>query len=78
MEFWNEAVRVLSTIKFLKEITKADGRKMITSVPPSIKNWISTLEGFKKIWKKLSDLGFEYLCPRNLNQDPLENFFGCN
>ncbi|KAK9710416.1 Transposase protein [Popillia japonica] len=77
MEFWNEAVRVLSTIKFLKEVTKADGRKVITSVPPSIKNWISTLEGFKKIWKKLSDLGFEYLCPRNLNQDPLENFFGC-
>ncbi|KAI4468158.1 transposase protein [Holotrichia oblita] len=37
IEFWNEAVRVLSTIKFLKEVTNADGLKMITSVPPSIK-----------------------------------------
>ncbi|KAI4468155.1 myb/sant-like dna-binding domain [Holotrichia oblita] len=37
MEFWNEAVRVLSTIKFLKEVTNADSLKMITSVPPSIK-----------------------------------------
>jgi hypothetical protein len=29
------------------------------------------------IWTKLQSSGFEFLCTRNLNQDPLENFFCC-
>lgn len=29
------------------------------------------------LWKKLDAAGIEKLCTRNLNQDPIENLFGC-
>lgn len=44
--------------------------------PPTILNWVHTLKGFSYLWEKLSGEGISFLCPRNLNQDPLENFFG--
>lgn len=28
------------------------------------------------LWNNVKALGLKYLCPRDLNQDPLENFFG--
>lgn len=70
VDFWYEAIQVLQTVKYVPS-GKSD------YVPPTIKNWISTLHGFIYIWKKLKEVGFQYLLPRNLNQDPLENFFGC-
>lgn len=70
LPFWREGIKVLKTVKFLKQ----GGKEY---VPPSIKNWISTIQGFIYIWQKLSREQFEFLCPRNLNQDPVENFFGC-
>lgn len=70
LAFWNEAITVLRSVKF----KKPDGRYY---VPPSINNWITTLQGFKYVWRKLNAVGFEFLCPRNLNQDPVENFFSC-
>lgn len=30
----------------------------------------------KAIWKKLNTDGFKFVCPRTMNQDPAENFFG--
>lgn len=68
--FWDEALRVLESMKLLK----GDGTQ---SVAPSIKNWILTIKGLKYLWQKLSQEGFEFLSVRNFNQDPLENFFGC-
>lgn len=38
---------------------------------------IGTLEAFKLLWKKLQILGFTSFETRTINQDPLENFFGC-
>lgn len=35
------------------------------------------LDALKKVWKRLKDKGFEYLKLGLLNQDALENFFGC-
>jgi hypothetical protein len=65
-DFWCEAIKGFSGVKFF-----TDRREF---VPPSVKNWILTLRDFIFIWKRL---GLEFLCPRNLNQDPLENFFRC-
>lgn len=42
----------------------------------SIKNWIQTIKGIEYISKKLLTNGFNFICLRNFNQDPLENFFG--
>ncbi|XP_018322213.1 uncharacterized protein LOC108734938 [Agrilus planipennis] len=35
------------------------------------------LEGFRYLWDVLRKERVSFLCPRNLNQDCLENFFGC-
>ncbi|KAI4465126.1 thap-type zinc finger superfamily [Holotrichia oblita] len=69
IQFWEEAIRVLKSIHFVSD-NKSD------HIPPSIKNWQSTLERLKYLWTNLNRKGFEFLCVRNLNQDPLENFFG--
>ncbi|KAJ8968825.1 hypothetical protein NQ314_002087 [Rhamnusium bicolor] len=67
VEFWYEAIKVLRTVKFHKK-----GKQ---SVPPSIKNWIHTLKGFIYLWSWLKQDNFTFMCTRNFNQDPLENFF---
>ncbi|XP_026475945.1 uncharacterized protein LOC113381195 [Ctenocephalides felis] len=68
--FWREAKLVLNSMQFVKSRGFAK--------PPCIKNWISTIEGLNYIWNKLKCVqGFSYLCTRNFNQDPLENFFDC-
>ncbi|XP_063221714.1 transposable element P transposase isoform X2 [Bacillus rossius redtenbacheri] len=70
VEFWKEAVEVLSTFRFVNEQTKKE------ETPPSVKNWIVTLKGLKYLWEKLRNVGFKFLANRNFNQDPLENLFG--
>jgi hypothetical protein len=44
-------------------------------VPHSLKNWSVTLRGLEEIVSSLKDLDFNFLLTRNINQDPLENFF---
>lgn len=68
-EFWRNAITVFSSMEFVG----AGGVKK----PPTISYWIRTLKGFICIWRDLKARGFNYLCLRNFNQDPLENFFGC-
>ena len=68
VQFWEEAISVLRTVYFHRGERKF--------VPPTVTNWISTLEGFICLWKKLKIEGFKFLLTRNANQDPLENFFG--
>lgn len=60
------AINVFSNVKFFTASREF--------VPPSVKNWMLY---FIYIWKKLKDIGFQFLCTRNLNQNRLENFFGC-
>jgi hypothetical protein len=67
MDFWDEAINVLRTIKFSNEKREF--------VPPSITNWILSLKNLKLLWRKLQAVDFKFLLPRSLNQDPLENFF---
>lgn len=70
LRFWNEeALRVLSSAKFFNE-----GKQF---VPPSLKNFIHNIEAVKHMWNNLKKKNITSLCTRNLNQDPVENFFGC-
>ena len=54
-----------------------ESQKPVKTDIPCLKNLADTLQGFRLLWKKLKILGFDSFCTRNINQDPLENFFGC-
>ncbi|KAJ8910056.1 hypothetical protein NQ315_012749, partial [Exocentrus adspersus] len=69
LDFWKESIKVLESAKFIKQNNSE-------FVPPSLNNWIKTLRAFIYIWNTVSKVGFAYLTPRHINQDPLENFFG--
>jgi len=69
ISIWNEAMTVFNSMTFV------DNRGKI-SKPPCIKNWITTLKGFKSLWFTLNKEGFKYLITRNINQDSLECLFG--
>jgi len=47
IEFWNEAIDVLNSMKF---VTK-DGK---ITTPPCVKNWVITLKSLKYIWGKVN------------------------
>lgn len=44
--------------------------------PPCLHGWMENADSFRFLWLKLKREGFQKLRLRNLNQDPLENFFG--
>ncbi|KAI4463197.1 thap-type zinc finger [Holotrichia oblita] len=67
-EFWSEAKKILSSMYFIDD-------KNRRHVPPSIKNWIITINGLIAVVKGLPE-GITFLKGRSFNQDPLENFFG--
>lgn len=60
-------------------------RKFITNMkyigsksnPPSQEGWVHTLNAIERLWKNLTAIGIESLATRHLNQDVLENCFGC-
>lgn len=68
-EFWIQAITVFNTMEFFND-------KKNKIVPPSLKNWLHTLKAFVYLWDQLQKEGVQFLCTRNINQDPLENFFG--
>lgn len=67
--FWQEAIKTLESMHFISE----NNHKRI--VIPSITNFINNLKCFQYLWKKLEAKGFKFLRLRNINQDPLENFY---
>ena len=71
VQFWNSAVPILRSTYFTKPGSDTK------SYPPSLKNWVVSVEGLRYIWSNLEKKGFKFLSPRNSNQDPVENFFGC-
>lgn len=72
--FWNTAIEVFKSMKFL-QLNKQNNIIKV-STPPCVKNWIVTLCGFKYVWSKLQKIDFKYFITRNMNQDSLECFFG--
>lgn len=68
---WARAKKILKSIKFIS-IKGKEG-----SVP-SVTNWLRTLEGIELLKEKLfTEHKVKSFWMRHLNQDPLENFFGC-
>lgn len=43
---------------------------------PSLTSWVKSIEAFLALTKYLHSIGLKSLLLRNINQDPLENFFG--
>ncbi|XP_018397725.1 PREDICTED: uncharacterized protein LOC108775768 [Cyphomyrmex costatus] len=72
-DFWPYAIKFLSNMRYVDPKTKQPVKCI-----PSLKNWIFTLRGFQSIWKTVNNAGIQFLKTRNINQDPLENFFGSN
>jgi hypothetical protein len=66
--FWQEAYKRIEAVTFLD----GSGKRVIA---PSKKGWLFTLGALQNLWTQLRGT-VTYLETRNLNQDPLENFFG--
>jgi len=69
--FWKRAIKRLRRMRFVDTTDKNHLKDSII-----LKNWISTVQGFCKLWiilKKTYE--FKYLKPRILNQDSLRHFF---
>ncbi|XP_045505962.1 uncharacterized protein LOC123702291 isoform X2 [Colias croceus] len=47
------------------------------SNPPSQEGWIHSINAIERLWNNLQAIGIKSLSTRRLNQDPLENCFGC-
>lgn len=76
-ELWQKAKNILKSVKYLKKNKVGDKVQLTETVVPSITNLIKTIEGMESLWKVLSNkYGLDAMMTRNLNQDPVENFFG--
>lgn len=70
--FWTNAKNVLSNMCYVDKITRETIR-----ASPTLKNWLSTVEGFENLWEILKcKYDFTTFKTRYCNQDPVENFFG--
>lgn len=69
--FWKRAIKRLHRMRFVDTIDKNQLKDSTI-----LKNWISTVQGFCKLWIILKrTYEFKYLKPRVLNQDSLRHFF---
>lgn len=66
-EFCREVTQKLNVIKFV------DKHANETSVP-SLKNWITTLKSYQRVWQYLHGKNIKIMRPRYLNSDAVENF----
>lgn len=69
--FWERAVKRLQRMRFVDPKTKNP-----TTDSTVLKNWISTIRGFRKLWKLLKLYDTKFFKPRILNLDCLRHFLG--
>lgn len=67
LDLFNEMRVFFTEMKFLGARSK----------PPSQDGWLRTMNAIERIFKCLKKYYINTLCVRRLNQDPLENCFGC-
>lgn len=67
----------LELFKEMKDFIKNMKYVGSRSNPPSQEGWIHTLNAIERLWRNLQKKHINSLSTRRLNQDPLENFFGC-
>nr|CAI5844371.1 unnamed protein product [Callosobruchus analis] len=63
-----------AAINNLLQATSAQWKKIII---PSFKNWVFSLDSLIYLTKHLLEVGYKYVCLKNFNQDPVENYFSC-
>ncbi|XP_076283984.1 uncharacterized protein LOC143210731 [Lasioglossum baleicum] len=71
-EFWSDAIRGLKCMRYVHPVTKVP-----VSGALCLKNWVNIISSFEILWRFLKTQGYEDLKTRYVNQDPLENLFGC-
>ncbi|XP_076247801.1 uncharacterized protein LOC143187475 [Calliopsis andreniformis] len=71
-EFWSDAIKYIKCMRYVHPLTK-----MPVSGSLCLKNWMKTISAFQVLWRLLKTQGFKNFKTRLINQDPLENFFGC-
>lgn len=70
IKFWKEAKIALKTMQFISTPGKME-------CVPTLSNWVWTLDGVQILLKNWNEkYSVESLWMRQLNQDPIENFFG--
>lgn len=74
IEYWPKAIQMVKNWKF-KRFSKSG--QLLQSKPPSQMGWLISLRAIRGIWGSVHSKGLTKLSPRSLNQDPLENLFGC-
>ncbi|KAI4458086.1 transposase protein [Holotrichia oblita] len=70
MQFWQDAKYHLRNMYFQRPGAQENIR------PPSLKNWVISLNGLEEVFKAVQCKGVRYIRPRDFNQDPVEHFFG--
>lgn len=76
-QLWLKAKEFLKTVKYIQKTKVGDKIRLTEKIVPSTTNLIKTIEGMEALWNVLSGkYGLDAMLTRNLNQDPLENFFG--
>ena len=64
-------------IGFIKGLKVFDGNAKVTGHIKCLKGWVMTLNAILLIWEHLKKTrDFKFLLTRQLNTDPIENFFG--
>ncbi|CAH1634701.1 unnamed protein product [Spodoptera littoralis] len=78
-KLWDDLLPVLKSMRFKVEKKLQDGTISTKfEQVPSLRNWISNINVYKEMFKYLKEThNVSSLLTRNINQDPLENFF-CN
>jgi len=71
LEFWSEILSQLYRWKIWDK-----NSKKIRNDFHFVRGWQITIRAIMLLWKNLKEMGLKFLCLRNLNQDPIENFFG--
>lgn len=74
VEYWTKAFQMVKAWKFKRISTSGQVKE---GKPPSQIGWLTSLNAIRGIWAYLRTNEFKVLRPRSLNQDPLENLFGC-
>lgn len=73
---WKEMYWRLKNWKFVRKVEQDnDTVTEKVYVPPCVTGWMDNIKGFRRLWKTLKGLGFNYMNLRYFNSDPVENFF---
>ncbi|XP_047994897.1 uncharacterized protein LOC125233078 [Leguminivora glycinivorella] len=68
-DFWVKAIEIIEKIKF------RDINGKLTTVP-TLKNWLTTLKSYQRLWQVMKEKNIKIMRPRYFNSDAIEKFFG--